>query len=475
VSVPAARTFSALWWLQVLEGRLRRRQTAMLEMDDYYTGNHPFPFLTRAHNAKMRDEFQRLLSESQANFMELVVDATEERLHVDGFRVSAERNETADEKAWAIWQANQMDAQSKTAIVESLVKGVSYLSVWEPRKRGEAASIAVEDPLQTIVAYEPGSNYMRRSAALKIWLDEETGTRRANVYLPGAIYKFAAKSGDADPSREATREQKTRTEWDLIPSGAVVKNTLGIVPIIPLRNRPRLLSEGSSDLRSVYRIQNQINGFLFLLALGGYFGAHKQRWAAGVPLMQDNKGNPVEPWDIAVDTIVHSENPNAKFGEFTATDLNGYIKAIEQKVDHIAALSRVPRHFLVQQGQSPSGDALKSAESGLVKKVEGKQRILGEAFEEAISLARRFMGERDVPVDSEIVWVDAREEADAVQTDAVVKQYQSRLIPRAVALAKLGYTQTQIRRILATPGEEFAPEQQAPPAADPAADPPAAA
>ena len=131
------------------------------------------------------------------------------------------------------------------------------------------------------------------------------------------------------------------------------------------------------------------------------------------------------------------------------TDLDGYIRAIEQKVLHIAVTTRTPRHYLIEQGQSPSGDAIESAESGLVKKTERKQRPFGEGFEEAMLLARRFQGETDIPVDSEIVWGDAATPTIAQTTDAVLKQYQAGLIDQETALEKLGYSQTQIARIVA--------------------------
>jgi hypothetical protein len=114
------------------------------------------------------------------------------------------------------------------------------------------------------------------------------------------------------------------------------KNTTGVVPIIPLRNRGRLLVEGESEISDVTAIQNQINGFIFLLALAGYFGAHRQRWAVGLKIMVDDAGKPVEPFDTAIDRLWQTENPEAKFGEFSQTDQGGYIKSIEQKVLHIA-------------------------------------------------------------------------------------------------------------------------------------------
>lgn len=456
MSQPVPKQGTPEWWLLKLAQDLAARQGLMQTMNAYYTGDHPLPFLTKAHNSKMRDEFRQLLEDQRTNFMRLVVDAVEERMRVEGFRLSAETDPVADKDSWAIWQANQMDAESQAAFIEALVKGVSYLSVWAPQGADKYPSIAVEDPSQTIVAYRSGSNFRVRDAALKIWDDDMTGLRRANVYLTDGIYKFQAKPLYRDDSRSQSPASAAATgdeqlPWVPVTTGdAFVANPLGVVPIIPLRNRPRLLCEGESELSDMYRIQNQINAFQFLLALGGYFGAHKQRWAVGLTIMEDEHGRPKEPFDVDVGKLwVATQGENGQqvqFGEFSQTDLSGYIKAIEQKVTHLAVVSRVPKHYLLPEGQEPSGDAIRSAESGLVKKVERKHRPFGEGLEEAMRLARRFAGEKDSPVDSEIVWADPQTETQATLTDAVIKQYAGGLIPWEAALEKLGYTQTQIQR-----------------------------
>jgi hypothetical protein len=436
---------SPAWWLERLHRQLLKRQGPMRQLDDYYSGRHPLPFLTKSHGAKMVDEFRNLLEDARSNFMRLVIDASEERLRVEGFRLSAKTDPVADQESWEIWQANNLDAETPTAFVEALVKGVSYLSVWAGEKH---PAIAVEDSLQTIVGYVPGSNFRQRAAALKVWDDDVNGVRRANVYLPDGIHKYVANGSSLLAAGEgsmlaaglgaggAWRELEEQYE----------ANPLGVVPIIPLRNRPRLLVEGESELVDVTDTQDRINGQIFLRALAGYFGAHRQRWAVGLKIHEDDAGNPVEPFDVAIDRLWHTEDKEVKFGEFSQTDLGGYISAIEQDVLHIAITTRTPRHYLIEQGQSPSGDAIRSAESGLVKKVERKQRPFGEGLEEAIRLARRFKGEADTPVDSEIVWADPQTRTEGEITDAVVKQFQAGLIPWEAALEKLGYSQTQIRR-----------------------------
>lgn len=408
--------------------------------NNYYSGDHPWPFLTDAHKDKIHSEFRNLLHDSKTNFTRLVVDVCEERLQVEGFRLSASTDEETDKGAWDIWQQNQMDSESQVAFTEALIKGVSYLAVWKDAG-ADHPSIAVEDPLETVVAYRPGTNYRVRDAAVKIWCDSANGVKRANVFMPEGIYKFQAP--------EKGEGSTDKPQWKQLPGDDFfVNNPLGVVPIVPLRNRPRLLCEGESELTDITWIQNRINGLVFLLCLAGYFGAHRQRWLAGVKIMKDASGRPVKPFDDAVDRLWQSENPEAKFGEFSQTDLGGYIKAIEQSVLQIAVTTRTPRHYLIEQGQSPSGDAIKSAESGLVKKVERKQRPFGEGLEEAIRLARRFAGEKDSPPDSEIVWADASTPTVAQVTDAVIKQHAEGLIDQATALEKLGYSQTEIRRIM---------------------------
>jgi hypothetical protein len=435
---------SPKWWLRRLKKELDTRSKRMAVLDKYYRGDHPLPFVTEAHNAKMRNEFKGLLEQSRSNYMELVVDAVDERLKVDGLRLSAESDGKTDGQTWKdIWQANGLDAEIPVAFLEAEVKGVSYLSVWGD---GASATVAVEDATQCIVGYAPGSNFRARKAALKVWTDEWTGRERANVYMPEGIFKFERVRGEAIGVELPAGVDLA--DWTEV-TDRFVANEHGVVAFVPLRNRPRLGREGASELESVTRIQDRINGQLFLRCLAGYFGAHRQRWAIGLRMHEDDAGNPVEPFDVAVDKLWHTEQgpSEVQFGEFQATDLAGYIKAIEQDVLHIAVTTRTPRHYLIEQGQSPSGDAIRSAESGLIKKVRRKMLTFGEGVEETLRIARLFAGQGDTPPDSQIVWADPEVRSDAERTDAVIKQYQAGLIPWETAMEKLGYDGTEIRRM----------------------------
>jgi hypothetical protein len=460
----------AIAYLYDLYPQLKKRESGLSVLDDYYTGDHPLPFLTPAHAEKMRSQFRQMLEESRSNFMRLIIDVVDERLQVDGFRVSADTDIQSDKDSWDIWQANKLDSLSRAAFLDSLVKGVSYMSVWQDADDDGYADIAVEDACETIIAYTPGSNFRSRDAALKTWVQDTV--ERATVYMPDGCYRFERKLEQTDAGTTAApswarltgSDSYSATRLDSGQGGNAwkpvedvdpyVDNPIGVVPIVPLRNRGRTLVEGESEISDLTQIQNQINAFNFLLALAGYFGAHRQRWATGIKLeMDEANGTLKEPFDAAIDKLWASEDPNAKMGDFQQTDLSGYLDSIHQKIEHLAINSRTPRHYFTASGQEPSGDAIKSAESGLVRKIERKQAALGESLEEVMQLAREF-SDMDTSVDSEVVWADPATESEAVRADATIKKFGAGLIPKEQALEDLGYSQTQISRMLAMEASE---------------------
>jgi hypothetical protein len=76
--------------------------------------------------------------------MPLVVESSVERLKVQGFRFGKSVFE-ADDDAWAIWQENDLDAESDMAHTEAVKLGEAYWLVAPPgartTRRGSRSSI----------------------------------------------------------------------------------------------------------------------------------------------------------------------------------------------------------------------------------------------------------------------------------------------------------------------------------------------
>ena len=416
---------SDLWWLWRLSERLDRRAGLMARREAYYRGDHDISW-TRPNVGK---EFARLLSMARANMMGLVIDAEAERLQVLGLRVSADEDAQVDDAAWEVWQESDLDSYMPLAFRDAMVKERCPLLVWDGR-------ISVEDALETAVEYEPGQMRVR-AAGLKRWWDDIDQLWRALLFLPDRVVGFARKHGTS--------------EWERQDDPA--DNPVGAVPLVELVNRPDIYMRGRSDLDEIIPAQDRLNKQIFDRLMASEFGSFRQRWATGLDIPVDDAGQPVQSFRAAIDELWHTDDPETRFGEFASTDLTPYLRAAEQDITSIAVISRTPRHYLFNEGQSPSGDAIKSAESGLVAKVEEKQRQFGGPIREALRLARRWYGEQTPPT-SDVRWRRPETLTDGMIADAAMKLSTLGIPLRELLEEPLGYPAGKVQRIMAGRAEE---------------------
>lgn len=443
------------WWVRRLSSRLDARAAAIRKFDRYYNGVQPLAFASTKFAMAFGDRFPAFSS----NFMSLVVDTHRQRLHVQGFRFGDQQQ--GDRDAWRFWQANSLDAESHIAHTESLVKGVSYALVWLERG-SDTPTVTIEDPLETIVELAPG-NRNRRRAALKRWLGDD-GHVQATLYLPDAIYKYRSEQRDSEFS-SADWHHVARWERRYVPGEDwPLVNTLGTVPIVPIPNRPRLTGEGQSELAPVIGNQDAINKLRADALIASEFAAFRQRWVIGLDIPIDPEtGAAVEPFKAAVDRLWvvpppdpdDPDPPEVKMGEFEATDLNPYATMIGLEVQHLGANAQTPYHYLLpQSGQPPSGESLKSAETGLVAKVRDSMVHKGEAWEEVIRLCFAWTNdERAQILDGETIWADPESRTEAAHTDALTK-WKAFDIPNEFIWEELGLSPQQIVRIKQLRDEE---------------------
>jgi len=434
-------------WRDVLLRELAARQ---LELDirfAYYDGDHPLP---RAP-AAAREAYQRFLRQSRSNWVQLVVDAVAERLQVVGFRFGGD--ETGDRDAWAIWQANGLDADSELSQTDALTGGVSYVSVWPDEDSPVGVTIAAEHPTQTIVAFDPRRR-RRRVASLKAWVDGDRWM--CWVATPAETVTWSAPAaGAALAVQPGSWEEVDQTE-----------NPLHEVPVIELRPWPRTRPlqpgqvPGRSEMDGVLDIQNRINTTTFNRIIATEYAAYRQKWATG--LEAQNKRDPttgdevldpvtglpipVSPYDTAVDRLWVAEDPGVKFGEFGESNLAGYINAARSDVEQLAAITKTPPHYLLGSIVNASGDALKAAETGLVSKVRRRAGHFGEGWEDVMRLAFTATGDaRAVDFEAEVIWRDFETRSEGERVDALIKM-AALGVPRPVLWQRWGASPQEVTR-----------------------------
>jgi hypothetical protein len=170
------------------------------------------------------------------------------------------------------------------------------------------------------------------------------------------------------------RSSNGSAQW---ASAGQVANPIGVVPMVPMLNLPNMLGGGMSDLQAVLALQDAINKLLADMLVNSEFVAYPQRYATGLEIPTDPAtGRPLdrEAFLSSVSRLWVNEDPNGKFGQLEGSDGLGYVRQIEALVQHIAAQTRTPPHYLLgQSGAFPSGESLKATETGLVAKVRRKQ------------------------------------------------------------------------------------------------------
>lgn len=453
-----------MWWLHRLVGELLLDQPRMALMDRYYRGDHPLPDIPQELTA----DYRRMLALSCSNFCGVVVDAPAERLNLQGFRVRGQ--EKADADAWAWWIENGMDVDANLAIVNALSMGRGYVSLSPPKDGETEPSIHIEDPRMAMVDFAP-SDRQKRVAGLRLYYDDYHRRVFAELWFADRCFYYSSATPQLPRSElwpqswqppfpinspDVARTTLTLRESDAKSIDAWQNswefereepNPFGEVPIVPIVNRPSSLKtpDGESEIEDVYLTQERINGMLFNRALAAWTAAYQQKWATGIDIPIDPDGKPVQTFQAAVDRIFADTNPEAKFGAFPATDLGNYVGAIEEDVQHIAVQTRTPRHYFLQQGQSPSGDAIKSAEAGLVAKVLERQKQYGRSFAELVRLRQAFKGEESKAI--ETIWSDPEFRTLGELTDAVIKQVQAGILPIKVAREKLNNSPSEIERM----------------------------
>jgi Phage portal protein, SPP1 Gp6-like len=391
-----------------------------------------------------RQAFRSFLAEAHANWCELVVNAVAERLRVTGFRFGTGGTSDA---AWAIWQANSMDADHGLAQLDALVTGSSFVLVQPDDDNPSGVSVSIESPRQATVLYQPGTRRKRR-AGYKRFADEADNDKITEVLvLPGSIVTWL-------PDARAP---------------LVEPNPAGVVGLVELVPQPRTLGWPRSELESAFPIQDRINTTIYNRIVATDYSAYRQVWATGVRIARNvikdggsagDAARVVKPFDIGANRLLTSENPDSRFGAIPESNLRGYLDAVEQDVNMLAAITQTPPHYLLGQLVNLAADAIKAAEAGLVSKVRGRALHLGENWEDVMRIALGLIGDPGAAeVSAEVIWADPETRSIAQLADALVK-LRDLGVPRQVIWEMYGTTPQEIARwkaLLAAEAPEPAP------------------
>lgn len=432
--------------LQLAHGR---EKLELELLNAHYLGKQPLSYMAPELIMELGDRMRQVV----VHWPELVVDSKEERLDVEGFCLGG-RSE-ADAELWGIWQANNLDLLSHQAQVDSAVMRRSYIIVGTRSEADVDPSsgvgvdvplVTVESPLEVFASRDPRTR--RVNAAAKWWCSPGENGRdvdHVTLYLPNSTAVY---------SRQKNRKAGG-PEWTVDEAYPVDEHGLGVVPVVPLVNRPRTSArsggaEGTSDLDAVIPLSDAACKIASDMMVGAEFHSLPRRWATGVTAedFTDPSGRPVSALSRIAGRIwaFAGSSEDVKVGQFAESGLSNFHSTIELLASLVASIAGLPPHYMGQASENPSSaDAIRSGEARLVKRVERAQRALGEGYEQAMRIALLFR-DRELPDGAarmETKWRDASTPTIAQSADAAVKLFAAGIVPRRQTWNRLGFSATE--------------------------------
>lgn len=410
---------------------------------------------------RLTDRLRKFLEASglkfAENFCEVIIDVMAERLSVTGFGVdvgdtaAAEATESEVETAatlssWLgdLWQRNRMDALQGDIHSETLIKGEAFLfCYWDPDLERPRYTFNRPDVCKAIYDPETPDQLLWVSKSWNTNVKTPTNPtgrtiQRLNLYYSNRVEKWYRVQHGGSGGWERHQDEGD-AGWPVwwTDNGMETGEPLGI-PVVHFRNKSRGRSRGRSEIRGSIPQIDLLNKLVVDIAAILDNQAWRQRWATGI----DGDGSRFKnvPGDVWTTT-----NKEAHFGDFVADDAAGALAAADQTLNRLARRSRTPLHLLTG-GDQPSGEALKSAESGLVSKIKGFQIPTGNCWEDAmlmgLRLTRAFGG---LPVEIDLgrlvinaEWDDpvSRNEKEEAETALLYKELG---VSKDTLLTRMGF------------------------------------
>jgi hypothetical protein len=149
--------------------------------------------------------------------------------------------------------------------------------------------------------------------------------------------------------------------------------------------------------------------------------------------------------------ILAFEDENAKATQFTAAELSNYTGVLQELAKEAASYTGLPPQYLSFSSQTPaSAEAIRSAESRLVKKAELKGAMFGNVWERVMIVACLVMN-GSVPDEirmCEAILTDPSTPTYAAKADAAVKLTGGKpVIPVQQARRDMKYTPAELEQM----------------------------
>jgi hypothetical protein len=410
----------------------------------YATGKQVLPLVIPQDAPREVHEMARI---SRINLISIVINSLVESLFVDNLRVTVDSAlegepatpEQITDPIWKIWQDNKLDRGQSGLYRAVFTYGYGYMvftpgkpsPVIRPMSPRTMTALYGDDPDWPELALE------RRKRANEFRLYDET-----HVYMLGyepEKKRFGLIENPAPHGSQYCPVVRYRDVEDLDLDDE------------PISEQPaRFATRGSNmtdmvagQVAPLMTLQDQSDVTTFALKSAEWYSAFRQRWVIGW-----TPANATDKTRAAASQLWTFDNDpeEVKLGEFSQTELRGYLDSRGETAKFVATLSQTPVHELIGELVNLSAEALAAAEAGRDRKIDERKTGLGESHEQLAQGVGALQGV-EVPSDLEVVWRDTSARAFGALVDGLGKlAAQLQVPPQALWERIPGATLQDVRR-----------------------------
>ena len=395
------------------------------EWDRRYEGTYRVPFA--GHN------LQPWLRSYEASlpWCRRVVDVLAPRVRLRSFYLPGE--EIADERLRRVWSANNLESESALVHKDALIYGRAFVSVGSPAREGGVPVVRVESPRELTAIVNPWTQEI--DAALRTVAGEDGQARFATLYLPDVTLWL-----EKDAPRWVERDRD--------------EHALGRVPVVMFLNRRRPGRWGGvSEMADVSDLSDIASRTLMDMQVAMESEVRNQKYALGLKREDfvDKDGNQIDSWTAGSNPVWTNGNKDVKVGVLPGAGLSSFHDTIEMLAKQASASTGFPlRYFGLSTSNPPSGDAIRSDESGIITRAEEIQRDFDAPWGWVAALAHRIAtGEWIDGAGVAVEWYDAATPTISARADALVKMRQVGALSREGLWDEFGWSQARKERELA--------------------------
>ena len=380
----------------------------------YYDGTAPLKYSTE----RLARAFGKSFVYFAENWATVIINAVLDRLVLKGFDIG---DKTINAKMDDLFSKYNMNLDAQDVHEALQVTGEAFLIV--DMVNGET-DIYFNDPRMCEMFYDPDRPKLKAYAAKK-WVTPD-GTY-INLYYPDRTEKWVSPKG------------QTAKSFSLAET---VPNEFGIIPVFHFRNSRRLV-KGELDA-SVVSVLDAINKLFSDLMVAAEFDTFKMKvFISQVDPGELKIGPDMKLWLPANENATGQDTSVMELGGST---LDNFLKPINEFANTLAITTRTPKHYFFNEGQAPSGEALQTMESPLVKKVQKKQEAYDPTWKEFMSYVLLLNGITVSPTDISTVWTPV-ETVQPLTEAQILKTETEAGIPIITSARRAGWAEDEVAQL----------------------------